>query len=242
MINLGSGIRSFTDRLTSTGWTSLLTERGIRYKLHFFAPEQTGRLAAEPDTRTDVYALGIGLWSYLAGIMPYKESDPLEIIQSVLSQKLRPIRAIRPDIPPQICMVLAKMTKKALSERYNSITSVKHDLQQIKSLLSAGETNALDAFKIAQEDISANFAIPNSLIGRPEETKIVMESVEKTLEAMEDAERSHTHIISVSGERGIGKTFFMRNMQQNIRQKAITVSAQFERTRSQPLDPISTLR
>jgi hypothetical protein len=49
MINFGSGARSFENGLTSAGWNSLTKEVGIELKLSFIAPEQTGRLPAEPD-------------------------------------------------------------------------------------------------------------------------------------------------------------------------------------------------
>lgn len=62
MLNFGSGVRSFENGLTSAGWSSLSREIGVERKLQFIAPEQTGRLPAEPDTRTDIYSLGILFW------------------------------------------------------------------------------------------------------------------------------------------------------------------------------------
>ena len=40
IINFGSGLRSFENRLTSTGWLSLSKEIGVKNKLQFIAPEQ----------------------------------------------------------------------------------------------------------------------------------------------------------------------------------------------------------
>lgn len=57
--NYGSGVRSFENGLTNAGWTTLSKEFGIEHKLQFVAPEQTGRLQAQPDSRTDIYSLGI---------------------------------------------------------------------------------------------------------------------------------------------------------------------------------------
>lgn len=53
LINFGSGARSFENGLTSAGWNTLSRELGIELKLAFIAPEQTGRMPAEPDSRTD---------------------------------------------------------------------------------------------------------------------------------------------------------------------------------------------
>lgn len=49
LINFGSGARSFENGLTSAGWSTISREVGIELKLAFIAPEQTGRLPAEPD-------------------------------------------------------------------------------------------------------------------------------------------------------------------------------------------------
>lgn len=68
MLNFGSGSRSFENGLTSAGWSTLSREIGVEHKLQFIAPEQTGRLPAEPDTRTDIYSLGILFWVRLLGI------------------------------------------------------------------------------------------------------------------------------------------------------------------------------
>jgi serine/threonine protein kinase len=65
LMNFGSGIRSFENGLSSAGWYSLSREGGIEYKLRFIAPEQTGRLPAQPDGRTDIYSLGVLFWCML---------------------------------------------------------------------------------------------------------------------------------------------------------------------------------
>jgi len=57
LINFGSGLRTFEHGLTSTGWSTLSKEVGAKTKLSYMSPEQTGRMPAEPDSRTDIYSL-----------------------------------------------------------------------------------------------------------------------------------------------------------------------------------------
>lgn len=76
MINFGGGVRSFENGLTSAGWNVLSKELGIELKLAFVAPEQTGRMPAEPDSRTDIYSLGILFYSMLCGEPPFDGSTP----------------------------------------------------------------------------------------------------------------------------------------------------------------------
>jgi hypothetical protein len=65
MINFGAGPRSFENGLTAAGWYSLTREVGVENKLRYIAPEQTGRLPAQPDGRTDIYSLGVLFWTLL---------------------------------------------------------------------------------------------------------------------------------------------------------------------------------
>ena len=75
LINFGSGPRSFENGFTSSGWLALSQELGVKYKLQFIAPEQTGRMPAEPDSRTDIYSLGIIFWTLLAGKAAYEGGE-----------------------------------------------------------------------------------------------------------------------------------------------------------------------
>lgn len=81
MINFGSGARAFENGLTSSGWYSLSREVGVEHKLQFIAPEQTGRLPAEPDSRTDIYSLGVLFWMMLTGERAFEGDEPLVIMQ-----------------------------------------------------------------------------------------------------------------------------------------------------------------
>ncbi len=74
LINLGAGLRTFEHGLTSTGWSTMSRELGSKTKLSYMSPEQTGRMPIEPDSRTDIYSLGILFWTIaLTKNRPFKE-------------------------------------------------------------------------------------------------------------------------------------------------------------------------
>ena len=79
MINFGSGPRSFQNGLTSSGWMTLSREVGVKHKLQYIAPEQTGRMPAEPNSRTDVYSLGVLFWTMLTGKPAFLGETPLDV-------------------------------------------------------------------------------------------------------------------------------------------------------------------
>ncbi|KAL2818829.1 hypothetical protein BJX63DRAFT_428899 [Aspergillus granulosus] len=178
LMNTGNGAKAF-DNVLSEGWLSISRELGVKNKLQFIAPEQTGRMPTEPDSRTDIYALGVLFWTMLVGKPAFTGSDPVEVVQNVLGKKLPPVSAKRMDIPDAVSAVIQKMTHKAVNERYHTISSVKRDLTQISQLLGDGNSEALKDFQVARRDVSSFFTLPCKMFGRQGEYDKVISVVER---------------------------------------------------------------
>jgi predicted ATPase len=176
--NIGNGARSF-DNVLSEGWSSVSRELGAKYKLQFIAPEQTGRMPTEPDSRTDIYALGLFFWSMLVGKLPFEGTDPMDVVQNVLGKKLTPISSKRMDVPDALSAVIQKMTQKGVHDRYHTISSAKKDLMQIAHLLGDGDGEALNSFRIAQHDVSSFFTLPSRMFGRQREYELICSVIDK---------------------------------------------------------------
>ena len=179
MVNLGSGIVSLEKDLTSAGWASMNKERGSQFRLQFIAPEQTGRTPSEPDSRTDIYSLGVVFWTMLTHEEPFAGDSPLEVVQGVLSRRIPLLSSKRLDIPDSLSKVIAKMTQKKIDDRYHSTAGLKYDLTQIRLLLSSGDSEELQSFEIATKDISCFFTLPNFQIGREREERMLFNIIEK---------------------------------------------------------------
>lgn len=179
MVNFGSGARSFEHGLTSANWSALMQQRGIEHKLQFVAPEQTGRLPANPDARTDMYSFGVLLWTLLTGARPFEGRTPLDIMQNVLSRRIPLASSIRPDVPEALAKVIQKMTARSMDDRYNSTSGIKYDLQQLKKILVDADQAALNSFKLATQDASCFFNLPAGLVGREEQRKTIVGVIER---------------------------------------------------------------
>lgn len=180
LINFGAGARSFENGLTSAGWSSLTSEIGVENRLQFIAPEQTGRMPAEPDTRTDIYSLGVLFWTMLTGVPAYSGDNPLEIMQNLLSRRIPAVDSVRSDVPHIISNVVQKMVQKKMDDRYQSTSGLKFDLIEIKRLLSEGDATALESFKLGSKDVSCFFILPKLQIGRQDQRKIILDLLEKS--------------------------------------------------------------
>lgn len=179
LINFGSGLRTFEHGLTSSGWSALSKEIGAKTKLSYMSPEQTGRMPAEPDSRTDIYSLGILFWTMLTQQAAFDGNTPMDIIQGVLGRRLPTVSSIRMDIPDVIGRIIQKMTAKTIGDRYHSISGLRHDLVEVRKLLGAGDSVALKKWEIATNDVSSFFILPAIMVGRGVEHDEVVKVIDK---------------------------------------------------------------
>nr|XP_036584285.1 hsp90-like protein [Colletotrichum truncatum]KAF6793674.1 hsp90-like protein [Colletotrichum truncatum] len=179
LINFGTGTRSFEGGLSSTSWSSLSKELGAKNKLLYISPEQTGRMPAEPDSRTDIYSLGVVFWTLLTQQPVFEGETPLDIVQGVLGRRIPNVSQVRLDIPDVIGRIIQKCTAKNVADRYHSASGLKHDLLKVQQFLTDGDWLALKEWKIGEKDISSFFILPSMMIGRQRERAELIRVIER---------------------------------------------------------------
>jgi len=192
LANIGNGPRAFENLLSSDGWALMSKEKGAINKLAYIAPEQTGRLAFEPDSRTDIYSLGVLFWTLLTGQPAFNAETPIDMIQNVLSQRLGQVSSYRIDVPDAITGVVYKMTQKQMDERYNSINGLKYDLTEIQKLLGEGDTSKLSEYTVGRRDVSSFFILPSRIVGHRAEHERISRIIEKVHRRQTNSARKAT--------------------------------------------------
>jgi serine/threonine protein kinase len=83
----------------------------------YVAPEQAAD-ARQADTRADIYSLGCTLYALLAGRPPFQEDTVVKLVLAHIEQEPRPLHELRPDVPPELSAVVAKMLAKDPARRF----------------------------------------------------------------------------------------------------------------------------
>lgn len=89
----------------------------------YMSPEQI-RSAKKVDHRTDVWALGVVLHELLTGKLPFEADTVSGVLAAVSADPPVPLRALRPDAPPEVEAAILACLQKDLSRRCGSVAEL----------------------------------------------------------------------------------------------------------------------
>jgi len=95
----------------------------------FITPEQVQSLPVSP--QTDIYALGVLLFTMLTGKHPFPETSPGDLLVKHVTTPLPSIITSQPSLLPELDQVIQKATAKNPVERYPDVPSFLSDLHQV---------------------------------------------------------------------------------------------------------------
>ena len=111
------GIAKTEDAASEDPGKKLTSEKSIFGTPHYMSPEQA--LGESPDSRSDIYALGIILYEMLAGTHPFDSDDPLTLLRQHLKEQIPPLTSACQEfvLPPEIDDVFASLVAKNPDDR-----------------------------------------------------------------------------------------------------------------------------
>ncbi|MGE5702440.1 MAG: AAA family ATPase, partial [Clostridia bacterium] len=195
-------------------------QTSLRTALPYLSPEMTGRLGRTVDYRTDLYSLGIILYEFLTGWLPFEANDPIEWTHAHIAKLPLPLTHFDPQLPVMVEKIVLKLLDKNVGDRYQSANGLKADLEYCLSMLK--ERGSISEFPLGQKDSSRIFEIVDGVYGRDQE-------ISQVRDAFHWACLGSTELVFISGPAGIGKTALVQEIQRMLaREKGYFITGKFE--------------
>jgi len=186
LVDLGLAVRERGVRITRQG--------GISGTVSYMAPEQA--LGREVDGRTDLYALGVMLYEFTTGRLPFDGDNALAVLSQHLHAPVVPPRTYRADLPEHLEAAILRLLAKDRDDRFATAAEVAAVLTQSPEAAPpapAGASAALGGL------------VRGRMVGRDAEIDALRRS-------WSEAAAGRGGMVLVSGEPGSGKTRLAREL------------------------------
>jgi serine/threonine protein kinase/tetratricopeptide (TPR) repeat protein len=136
---LDFGLAKLTDRESSSdpeAVTIPITETNpglVMGTSGYMSPEQAQ--GESIDSRSDIFSLGVVLYEMVAGEPPFKGRTDSHTLVSIIDHEAAPLGEKVPDAPRQLERIVAKALAKDRQKRYQTVTDLKLDLEQLRDEL-----------------------------------------------------------------------------------------------------------
>lgn len=187
--------------------SGLPPSREVEGTLPYISPEQTGRVSAPLDERSDLYSLGCMLYELVAGHPPFQGDDALEVMHAHLALRPAPLHEVDPAVPRVVSAIVMAMLEKSPDDRYQSAFGVERDLRACLDALA--RDGAIAPFPIAQHDVPARLHPPRRLYGRDAD-------VEGLLGAFSACRDGAPSLTVIAGAAGTGKSELLRSITRGV--------------------------
>ena len=98
------------------------------------SPEQI--VGKDLGPRSDIYSLGAVMFEMLTGQQLFKAEEVKELFRAVLKETAPPLRSVRPDLPRDLELVVARCLSKNPQKRYGSGKELSQALSEVAEKMS----------------------------------------------------------------------------------------------------------
>lgn len=156
----------------------------------YMAPEVI--LKNRPDSRADLYSLGVLLYSALAKFNPFSADEPGETFQRQLNLTPDPPSTYNQNIKPYLDEIILTLLNKKPSDRFSTAAHV----------IRAINIGGAKSYPVETEETFLGYLpAEGKFIGRKE----MISEIKNQVSAIKKGDASVPFILSIGGERGTGK-------------------------------------
>ncbi|MBN2382621.1 protein kinase [bacterium] len=104
----------------------------------YMAPEQ---IRKKIDFRSDIYSLGIVIYEFLTGKLPFTGDTPIGVLMAHLKTQPPFPRSIKPELDPELEQIVLKCLEKSPDSRYQTMAELAVDLKQYYQTLDLSDNH-----------------------------------------------------------------------------------------------------
>jgi eukaryotic-like serine/threonine-protein kinase len=122
----------------------------------YVSPEQA--LGHEVTGQSDIYSLGIVLYEMLTGETPFKADTQVAVAMKHVREPLPDVQRRRPEISAALASVVEHATAKETQNRYQSVSQMVHDLEEVLAIEAARTGQATGEATTVLQSLSGDTA------------------------------------------------------------------------------------
>lgn len=195
----------------------------------YMSPEQF-ESSTDVDLRSDIWALGVILYEFVTGELPFQETSIYRIRKRVAEDTPRPIRELRRDAPADLCPVILKCMEKDPNQRYSNLADL------AKALIPFASPRAQHSVARIVRTVEAPGSDTGALaLGAPSGRRSSVEPVTRSLFAIGKPRTAMFGVGALIAALSAGALWF------NARRAASLASPSLSAAPAASLAPVSTL-
>ncbi len=117
------------ETIASSGW--------LRGTPAYMAPEVLD--LKEPDSRADIFGLGVVFYESLAGQNPFQGGSFITVASRIMREEPSPLAEVSPKLPAELGRIVGKMLAKDPAERYATAADLGVDLRTLQRTTTSSE-------------------------------------------------------------------------------------------------------
>jgi serine/threonine protein kinase len=156
--------------------TKKYDEKSVLGTADYVAPEQTIN-SHDVDVRADIYSLGATFYFLLAGHPPFPEGTVSQKLIAHQTKQPIPVDRLRPEIPPELSLVIRRMMAKSITERFQTPAQVYDALKPFsRSANTVPPEDEMPVLSPAARELSSSSSTPGSGSGSFRQDSAVMQA------------------------------------------------------------------